>query len=230
MGDPLATRIMTEGLELEFLSPPPMVSACPPHLYPSPAQLLIIRRKVLDLVERGIVREILVPQPLFFSRLFLVPKGEDHRLIIDLSELNKLLIVPTFRMERVVEIAAGITESMWGVTLDIQDAYWHVPVSWLCHVFLAFSLELFPGVWKTFVFQYLPFGLSSAPWAFTRVMKPIKAYLHIRSIRAHSYLDDFLFLSRCREVLVEQIALVLNLLERLGLKINSKKSQLVLSQ
>ena len=32
------------------------------------------------------------------------------------------------------------------VSLDIRYAYWHVLKSWLCHVFLAFSREQFPGV------------------------------------------------------------------------------------
>ena len=39
------------------------------------------------------------PCPLNFSRLYVVPKKDGPNLLIDLSFLNTLLVVPTFKME-----------------------------------------------------------------------------------------------------------------------------------
>ncbi|CAL4085145.1 unnamed protein product, partial [Meganyctiphanes norvegica] len=120
---------------------------------------------------------------------------------------------------------SGIVEPLWGCTLDLQDAYFHVPMAWFFHRYLAFVVD---GI--TYVFQYLPFGLSVAPWAFHRVIKPVKAHLHLQSMRVHSYLDDFLFLSRSREGLLAITTHILDMFDRLHIKVNYKKSSLEPSQ
>ena len=108
---------MTEGLCLTFHTPPPL-SLLPPSLaYPSP-QLPFIRPFIPDLLSRQIIRRITSPELLFFSRLFVVKKKEgSNRLIIDLSLLNKLLIVPSFKMETYAKIAKGLVGPLWGRTV-----------------------------------------------------------------------------------------------------------------
>ena len=119
---------MNNGLRLQFHSPPPLTVTPPDWLRCSPSQLPEIRLFVSLLLSRGKIRKAF-HQPLFFSRLFLVPKkGGSLRLIIDLSRLNKFLIVPRFRMESVWDIAAGLILGLWGCTVDLEDAYHSVPV------------------------------------------------------------------------------------------------------
>ena len=114
------------------------------------------------------------PCPLHFSRLYVVPKKDGPNLLIDLSFLNTLLVVPTFKMERISEIASGIVHPMWGCMVDLKYAFYHVTMAWAFHVFLAFVVD-----GQTYVFQVMPFGLSVAPWAFSKNTKPIKSHLHI---------------------------------------------------
>ena len=54
----------------------------------------------------------------------------------------------------------------WAVTLDIKDAYFHIPTHMKSRKFLRF-------LWRKKAFQFvvLPFGLSSAPRVFTLVFK-----------------------------------------------------------
>ena len=226
LGDPVATKIMTQGLDLEFHTPPPLSLSPPVSALPQESQLPIIREFLPVLLSRRIIRKIRRAQPLFFSRLFIVPKKDGpNRLIIDLSILNTLMIIPRFRMERISTIASGIVEPMWGLTIDLQDAFYHVPICWQFHRYLAFQVD-----GQVYVFQYLPFGLSVAPWAFSRITKPIKAHFHLMVIRFHSYLDDFLLLNPFREGLLRDLTYVLSLLDRLGISINFKKSKLEPSQ
>lgn len=226
LGDPVASNIMTEGLSLRFLSPPPLSILPPAHTLPSTSQLPAIREFLPGLLSRGIIRRIHSPQPLFFSRPFVVPKKDGpNRLIIDLSSLNRLLLTPSFKMETVSSIASCIVEPMWGCTVDLKDAFYHVPVAWSCHIFLAFVVDF-----QIYVFQVLPFGLSIAPWAFSRITKPIKAHLHLLLFRIHTFLDDFLLLAPTKDSLLELTSYVLSLLQRLGILINYKKSHLPPSQ
>ncbi|CAL4146586.1 unnamed protein product [Meganyctiphanes norvegica] len=44
-------------------------------------------------------------------------------------------------MESVLQIASGIVEPLWGCTLDLQDAYFHVPMAWFFHRYLAFVVD-----------------------------------------------------------------------------------------
>ena len=211
---------MTTGLELEFAAPPPMSFRPPPYAVSSESNLKQIRPFLPDWIRRGVVREIVKPQLLFFSHLFVVAKGEDKvRPIIDLSILNKYLVVPSFKMETALKIALNILGPLWGCKIDLKDAYFHVPVSWLFQLFLAFMIDD-----RIYVFQYLPFGLAVAPWAFTRIIRPVKGFLHKEGLRISSFLDDFLLLAESPEELNRISALVLDLFKRLGFSINKEKS------
>ena len=122
-------------------------------------------------------------------------------------------------METALKIALNILGPLWGCKIDLKDAYFHVPVSWLFQMFLAFVMD-----GQIFVFQYLPFGLAVAPWAFTRIIRPIKCYLQKMCFRVSSFLDDFLLLGETPKELNRVSAFVLGLFRRLGFTINEEKS------
>ena len=65
----------------------------------------------------------------FYSRLFLVPEpGNKWRPVIDLSVLDKCLLVPTFKMETAEIIRNSVTKGEWLVLIDLKDAFFHVPI------------------------------------------------------------------------------------------------------
>lgn len=47
---------------------------------------------------------------------------------------------------------------------------------------------------QIYEFQCLPFGLCTAPWIFTKIMKPVTNYLRSRGWLSVVYLDDWLFI------------------------------------
>ena len=53
----------------------------------------------------------------------------DLRPVIDLSTLNKSLVVPHFQMETAQTVRAAIHRQEWTVLIDIRDAYLHVPMN-----------------------------------------------------------------------------------------------------
>ena len=75
-------------------------------------------------------------------------------MILNLSHLNN------FIKPQIIQI-----NNAFLAKLDLQDAYLHVPVDSSFQKFLSFT---FRG--KLFQFRALPFGLSSAPYVFSRMV------------------------------------------------------------
>ena len=127
----------------------------------------------------------------YYSRLFLVPKPMNRwRPVIDLSMLNLHLHVPTFKMETAESIRKSIRKGEWVISIDLTDAYFHVPIHPQSQKYLRFQTK--KGV---FQFQALPFGVATAPLEFTRIVKEVKLIAQARNLRIHQYLDDWLLRS-----------------------------------
>ena len=85
----------------------------------------------------------------FYSRLFLVPKP-DHRWrpVIDLRDLNRYLRVCKFKMEAPETICASLRQGELVTSIDLTDAYLHVPIHPRDQKILTtkfFSFEVFPS-------------------------------------------------------------------------------------
>ena len=75
----------------------------------------------------------------FFSRVFLVPKKSGgFRLVIDLSALNEWLSPVTFTMDTLKVVKDTVQEGMWATSLDLSDAYHHIPIHPQCQKYLCF--------------------------------------------------------------------------------------------
>jgi hypothetical protein len=114
---------------------------------------------------------------------------------------------------------------MWTTSLDLTDAYFHIPISPKFCKFLRFVWED-----RVYAFKVMSFGLSTAPLVFTRVFQAVVAHLHSQSILIHSYLDDSLLKNMSQFLLRDHAHFVLGLLLKLGFLISWKKSDLVPSQ
>ncbi|KAJ1162206.1 hypothetical protein NDU88_002679 [Pleurodeles waltl] len=75
----------------------------------------------------------------------------------------------------------------WMIGLDLQDAYFHIPALPPYRRYLEFVVGH-----KHFQFTVLPFGLTSAPRVFTKVMVVVAAYLRRLGVPVFAYLEDWL--------------------------------------
>ena len=83
---------------------------------------------------------------------------------------------------------------------------------------------------QTFQFTALPFGLSTAPLEFTKVVKEVKLMAQARGIRIHQYLDDWLLRAPCQEMCLHHTQTLLDLCRSLGWVVNMDKLELVPQQ
>ena len=106
-------------------------------------------------------------------------------------------------------------------SLDITDAFHHIPIHPRFQKFVAFSIQNL-----LFFFQSMPFGLNLGPLIFTTVITPALKLLHSLKISASVYIDDWLLWARDPLLLRSQTLKASQLLSSLGFLINEKKSQL----
>ncbi|EYC23896.1 hypothetical protein Y032_0014g2204 [Ancylostoma ceylanicum] len=105
--------------------------------------------------------------------------------------------------------------------VDMKDAYFSIPICNKDRNYLALNYE-----GKLYRFRALPFGLSSAPYAYTRLVKPVAASLREKGMRLLVYLDDWIFLAESKERLRQQLSIAMKIFEDLGFIVNKEKSQL----
>lgn len=104
--------------------------------------------------------------------------------------------------------------------LDLKDAYLMVPVAKNHRKYLRFS---FLGV--IYEFKCLPFGLCTAPFTFTKLLKPVIQTLRTQGITLVVYLDDILIIASSKDECNTHLSIVQKLLESLGFIISGDKSQ-----
>jgi hypothetical protein len=203
------------GLHLQVMRSPPL-SAIPISLSHTSdkEKRILLSKEVQSLILKGAIERVRDPfqSPVFYSRLFLaLKKTGGMRPVIDRSILNTFLLVPHFKMETNRPIRSCIHPGMWTINLDLMDAYFHITIAPPFRKFLRF-------VWDNTVYQFrtLPFGISTAPLFFSRVLQTVIAHLHTLSIQIHSYVDDSLIRDFDQHTLVSQTEMVIQLSLNLG--------------
>ena len=77
---------------------------------------------------------------------------------------------------------------------------------------------------KLLQFTCLPFGLSSAPFVFTKLLRPVLASVRELGIRCLMYIDDMLILGETSEELSHNFQSCQTLMTSLGFVVNNEKS------
>lgn len=162
----------------------------------------------------------------FISKIFLIPKTDNtYRFILNLKSFNKMVDTRHFKMEDFRTATRLLSPLCYMASIDLKDAYFLVGMHESSKKYLRFKFDL-----QTLEFQCLPFGLSSAPYIFTKILKPVVTFLRSKGLFIVNYLDDFLCLGKSYDDCLNCVSETINLLNFLGFVINAKKSKLVPSQ
>ena len=107
-------------------------------------------------------------------------------------------------------------------SFDLRSGYHHVDIFPEHRAFLAFSWDFGTGVARYFQFTVLPFGLSSAPFIFTKLLKPLETFWRSHGIPI--FIDDGVGAGQSVEAANHNISVVRSDLARAGFQINHEKS------
>lgn len=81
-------------------------------------------------------------------------------------------------METLQSILQTLQKDDWMFSLDLKDAYLHVPILAEHQKYLRFALRNHQGQIVVFQWQVLPFGLTSSPRVFTKLLCPVVRLIH----------------------------------------------------
>ncbi|XP_033996783.1 uncharacterized protein LOC117491055 [Trematomus bernacchii] len=207
------------------------VSTPAPSLRPvvsDPAKALALAQELSVLLAKGAIEPVdpLLQSGGFYSAYFLVSKKVGgFRPVLDLRGINRFLRVLPFHMLTTADTLCVVTQGEWFTTVDLRDAYFHVPIAAHHRKFLRFAFQD-----QHYQFRVLPFGLSLSPRVFTRVVAAALAPLQAQGMKVLPYLDDWLVCAPSRSQVAQDTARLLCHVARLGLTVNTGKSCLVPSQ
>ena len=220
--EPWIVQVVSEGYKIPFLLPPPL-SVSPVALtayQPGSERFRALEEEVTALIEKGAIVPVSDSVPAFYNRLFVVPKATGGwRPVLDVSRLNKFVDLTSFSMESSRSVLNAIRQGDFLLTTDMKDGYFHIPIHQESQKFLRF---VFQG--KVFQFRALPFGLSTAPQVFTRVIAFLGRLLRLRGVRVILYLDDWLLLAGTIKEALRAKRILLELTDTLGIVLNLQKS------
>lgn len=214
-----------KGYKIEFICEP-VQNKLPMKMGFSKSEESAIDCEIDKLLNKGAIRRACFHSNQFISNLFTIPKKSgDLRPVINLKPLNKFVQYHHFKMENLNSLLDLISIGDFMITIDLKDAYFTIPMHEEHYKYLRFE-------WKSDLVEFtcLPFGLSSSPRVFTKVMKPIVAELRNKGIKLVIYLDDLAIVSGSHKKGEMDAKIVVNLLESLGFVVNHEKSSLTPSQ
>ena len=224
--DKWVLEVVDRGLAIDLLETPPFQGI----LFTRSSRLgsETMNQEIEALLEKQVIVPLSLSQARegFYSTYFTVPKKDGGlRPILNLKRFNNFVRVLSFRMETLRTIISVVRPGMWLASVDLKDAYLHVPMREVHHRYLRFA-------WRgqAYQFQAMPFGLSTAPRAFTKILQPLIAYLRMQGISLYAYLDDILLVASTREELAQAVVLAVRFLSDMGFILNLKKSDLEPSQ
>ena len=130
-------------------------------------------KEIRNLLQKGAILEVPILEVSsvgFYSNLFLVVKkgGARQHPVINLANFNKFVIYPHFKMEDLKTVSDLLRPWNFKCERDQRDAYFTIPLHAKSQKFTPFQFRE-----RTCQFTCLPFGLTSAPCTFTKVLKPI---------------------------------------------------------
>lgn len=224
--DQWVISVIREGYKLEFEKIPAFMGVR--HTVVPQKDIPIISKEISSLIEKDAVEMVPLNQQNqgFYSTLFLVPKKNGElRPVINLRPLNRYLVKKHFKMDTLSKIINLVKPNDWAFSIDLSDAYMHIPIFPKHRKYLRFA---FQG--KCYQWKVMCFGPTVAPRVFTKIVSVVAAHLRTQNIRLAVYLDDWLCLNQIHQHLLKDQYVCLNLLIKLGFLVNLEKSNLIPQQ
>ena len=86
--------------------------------------------------------------------------------------MNKFIHNQSFKMEILETVSRSINPNNWMASLDLKDAYFHVPIHRDHHQFLRFYIAD-----RCYQYKVPHFGLTTSPRVFMKVLAPMMGIL-----------------------------------------------------
>ena len=181
-----------------------------------------VSAEINELLKTGRIRQLSTP-PTVVNPLSVDEKDGKCRLILDLRYVNLHVWTQYMKYEDFRSFRSFLKKDSFMFSFDLKSGYHHIEIFEEHTQYLGFSWTE-KGITRFYVFLVLPFGLTSAGYIFTKVVRVPVRYWRSFGIKIVVYLDDGIGAVEGRDRCAEVAQFVKSSLEKFGFICNVKKS------
>lgn len=195
------------------------------YVYRRPYKCNIIDQKEIEtqisnLLEAGLIEEstspFAAPVTLAYKKYVDGSKKKD-RLCIDFSALNKIVVPESQPFPLIEDLIVKARDCKWFSVLDINSAFWSIPLRKKDRYKTAFVTQTGHYNWKC-----LPFGLKTSPAIFQRILRNVLKRNDLDDFCVN-YIDDILVFSKTFDEHLEHLKSLLEAISKEGFKLSLSK-------
>ena len=165
---------------------------------------------IKELEKKGIIQK---SRSAWNSPLVIVKKPNgDVRICVDYRRLNAATVRPIFPIPNSKHLLDTINGAKYFSSLDMSMGYYQIPLNPMDNSKTAFSTSI-----GQFEFLRMPFGLSSAPATFQRIMSEMLATMNWKDCLV--YIDDILIFGNSLVEHNTRLVKVLSKVKQWGIKL-----------
>ena len=186
----------------------------------SKEETAFISQELHDLLQSGCI-VLCDEKPRCVSPLGCVPKkGNKLRIVHDLRFINTFSKPEKFQYEDITNVVGQIKPKDLLVTVDIKSAFHHIPVFHEHQEYLGFEWQ-----GRFYKWTVTPFGLNCSPFFCCKILRHVIEKVRLLGVRISIFVDDILLMCD-KNVVEDHKRILIDLLGKLGWKINWEKSSL----
>ena len=215
--------VISEGYKLPLLHTPPR--SFTKNNLSAINNSVFVTESILDLLALDRISEfskdsLHVINPLSVS----TQSSGKRRLILDLRFVDQFILKQKVKFEDYKTALDLFQYGGYACSFDLKSGYHHVDIFPSHQRFLGFSWTFPDGRTRYFAYTVLPFGLSLAPYLFTKLVRPLVKYWRSRGLYCIVYLDDGFIMDSTLEKTQRASHLVYGDLVASGFVLNQEKS------
>jgi len=191
-----------------------------------------VRDKVAEWIAAGHVQQI--EQPAWCtSPLSLVQKYDPvtdtlkERVVLDLSRhVNLFIADKATKLDDLSVSEHSLDTGDFMTSFDLRNQFFHIKLHPDMFKYFGFSLTDEYGNAKFYCFKVLIYGLKPAVYIVTKLLLPVKSFLHSLGIKISLYIDDGRVAAAGKEETIAKTTLTLLILQLAGWNLQWKKCML----
>lgn len=186
------------------------------RIYPIPYKFREqVKNEISEMIKQGIIEKA---ETNFINPVVIVKKKDNSiRICLDARKINQITSPLYDKPVNIESIIGRLKANCLYTKLDLKNSFWLIPLHKDSRKYTGFSIE-----GNIYQFCVVPFGLQSSSAALIRALQVI---LNKYDDFCNHYVDDILIFSENEKKHYEHIKIILNELDKSGLKLNIEKCQ-----